>query len=158
MYNIQEQGLGFREPNPLAHVLWHDVRCVWKTCSSSVALPFIPYRRVFRVRTITVRYSVNIGRSPFNKNSGFGNYHLRAQWNGTFRLHRPDPSNSAFGHCSCKKDAKERHWGQQFCQMERDISEIFRPEWANRSKWTKLRGGPQCSGQTEPRLSGPFDF
>ena len=84
-----------------------------------MALQFIPYRRVFRVRTITVRDSVNIGRSPFNKNSGFGNYHLRAQWNGTFRLHRPDPSNRTFGHCSCKQDAKERYWGQQFCQMER---------------------------------------
>ena len=26
----------------------------------------------------------------------------RAQWNGTFRLHRPDPSPCAFGYCSCK--------------------------------------------------------
>ena len=27
-----------------------------------------------------------------------------------------------FGYCSCKQDKKERHWGQQFSQMERDIS------------------------------------
>ena len=46
----------------------------------------------------------------------------RAQWNGTFRLHRPDPSHRAFGYCSCKKDTKERYKGQQFCQMERDFS------------------------------------
>ena len=46
----------------------------------------------------------------------------RAQWSCTFRLHRSDPSHRAFGYCSCKQDAKERHWGQQFCQMERDIS------------------------------------
>ena len=27
-----------------------------------------------------------------------------------------------FGYCSCKQDTKERYWGQQFCQMQRDIS------------------------------------
>ena len=47
---------------------------------------------------------------------------LRAQWSGTFRLHRPDPSHRAFGYCSCKQDTTGRYWGQQFCQMERDIS------------------------------------
>jgi len=56
---------------------------------------------------------------------------LRVQWNGTFRLHRPDPSYRALGYCSCKQDTKERYWGQQFCQMERDSSvrptEITRP-------------------------------
>ena len=44
-----------------------------------------------------------------------------AQWTCTFRLDRPDPSHRAFGYCSCKQDTKERYWGQQFCQMERDI-------------------------------------
>ena len=38
-----------------------------------------------------------------------------------FRLHRPDPSHRAFSYWYCKQDAKERYWGQQFCQMERDI-------------------------------------
>ena len=38
----------------------------------------------------------------------------RTQWNGTFRLHRPEPSHHAFGYCSCKQDTKERYWGQQF--------------------------------------------
>ena len=55
----------------------------------------------------------------------------RAQWNGTFLLHRPDPSHRALGYCSCKQDTKERYWGQQFCQMERNISvrptEMTRP-------------------------------
>ena len=46
----------------------------------------------------------------------------RAQWNGTFRLHRPDPSHRAFGHFSCKLDTKQWYEGQQFCQMERDFS------------------------------------
>ena len=46
-----------------------------------------------------------------------------AQWNGTFWLHRPNPSHCVFGYCSCKEDTKEWYWGQQlFCQMERDIS------------------------------------
>ena len=50
----------------------------------------------------------------------FGN--IQAQWIGTFWLHRPDPSHRAFRYYSCKQDTKEQYWGQQFCQMERDIS------------------------------------
>ena len=46
----------------------------------------------------------------------------RAQWSCTFRLHRPDPSHHAFGYCSCKQDTKERYCGQQFCEIEKDIS------------------------------------
>ena len=56
---------------------------------------------------------------------------LRVQWNGSFRLHRPDSSHRALGYSSCKQDTKEWYWGQQFCQMERDISvrptEMTRP-------------------------------
>ena len=35
-----------------------------------------------------------------------------AQWNDTFRLHRPDPSHHVLlsGYCSCKHDAKEQYW------------------------------------------------
>ena len=32
-----------------------------------------------------------------------------AQWNGTFRLHSPDPSHRASGYCPCKEDTKERY-------------------------------------------------
>ena len=46
----------------------------------------------------------------------------RAQWNYSFRLHRPDTSCRAFGYCSCKQETKDRYWRQQFCQMEREIS------------------------------------
>ena len=56
---------------------------------------------------------------------------FRVQWNGTVRFHRPDPSYRALGYCSCKQDTKERYWGQQLCQMERNISvrptEMTRP-------------------------------
>ena len=34
----------------------------------------------------------------------------------------PNPGHRAFGYCPCKQDTKERYWGQQFCQIERDIS------------------------------------
>ena len=55
----------------------------------------------------------------------------RAQWSGTSRLHRPDPSHRAFGYCSCKQDTKWRYWEQQFDQMETHISirptEMTRP-------------------------------
>ena len=58
-----------------------------------------------------------------------------AQWNGTFRFHRPVPSHRTFGYCSCKQDTKERYWGQQFCQMERDV--LIRPTVNERTtfKW-----------------------
>ena len=46
----------------------------------------------------------------------------RAQWNGTFRWHRPHPSHHAFGYCSCKQDTTERYWGQRFCPIKWDIS------------------------------------
>ena len=66
---------------------------------------------------------------------------------GTFRLHRPDPSHRAFGYCSWKEwDTKERCWGQQFCQMERDISVKEPPSEA----------GPEYSGLTKPKWSVPF--
>ena len=38
------------------------------------------------------------------------------------RLHRLNPSHCVFRYCFCKQDTKELYWGQQFCQMERDIS------------------------------------
>ena len=31
---------------------------------------------------------------------------LRAQWNGAFRLHRPDPSHGAFCYCGLAADSK----------------------------------------------------
>ena len=78
----------------------------------------------------------------------------RVQWNGTFRLHRPDPSHRMFGYCSCKQDTK----GQQFCQMKKGHFIFFRPKWPGQSKWTTFKGGPKYSGQTEPKWSTPFHF
>ena len=63
------------------------------------------------------------------------------------RLHRPDPSHRAFGYCSCKQDTKERYAGQQFVQMERNIS--FRP--------VKMDHTPSNSGRTKPKWSIPLD-
>ena len=78
-----------------------------------------------------------------------------AQWNSTFRFHRTDPGHRTFGYCSCKQDTKERYWGQQFCQMERDVSirptdrptEMSAPlsnkRWSQifRSDWTEMIPG-----------------
>ena len=80
----------------------------------------------------------------------FGN--LRAQWIGTFWLHRPDPSHRAFGYCSCNQDTREQYWEQQFCQMERDISvlptEVTRPvkedhleSWSRMFRSDQIRTG-----------------
>ena len=70
--------------------------------------------------------------------------------NGTFQLHRPNPSHCAFGYSPCKQDTGEWYWKQQFCQMERDIS-----VW---SKWITFKGGAWYSSQTKPKWPVPFDF
>ena len=44
-----------------------------------------------------------------------------APWNSIFGLHIPNPSHGTFSYCSCKWDAEEWYWAEQFCQMERDI-------------------------------------
>ena len=48
-------------------------------------------------------------------------------------------------YCEGKKDTKERYWGQQFCQMERDIS--VRPT----KKTGSVKGDLKYSGWTEPK-------
>ena len=67
--------------------------------------------------------SIDHGYFPINKNLRFEISEIPlSQWHGTFRLRRPNPSHIAFGYCSCKQDTKERYWGRQVCQMEREIS------------------------------------
>ena len=78
-----------------------------------------------------------------------------AQWNCTIWLHRPDQSHCAFGCCSCKEDTKERYWGQQFCQMERDISSD-QPKRPDQSEWTTFKAGPKYCGWTTPKWSVPI--
>ena len=81
----------------------------------------------------------------------------RAQWNGTVRLHRPDPGHRAFGFCFCNQDTKERYWGQQFVKWKG----IFRTNWPklpDRSQWTTFKAGPEYSGRTKPSRSVPFDI
>ena len=78
-----------------------------------------------------------------------------AQWNGTFWLHRPNPSHCVFGYCSCKEDTKEWYWGQQVCQMERDIS--VRP--TDRDNQTSQSGSPSKlvpNISVGPNWNGPF--
>ena len=87
-------------------------------------------------------------KSPVYFDIMFGNSR-HAQWNGTFRLQRPDPSHRAFDYCSCKQDTEERYWGEQ---SRKGIFRSERPKWHNRLKWTTN------SGRTEPNWSVPFDF
>ena len=66
-----------------------------------------------------------------------------SQWNGTFRLHRPDSSHRTFGYYSCKQDAKEGYWGQQFCQMEMtfrsDQTKMTRPVKVDHlQRWSQI--------------------
>ena len=74
---------------------------------------------------------------------------LLAQWNGTFWLHRPDPSHRAFGDCSCKQDTTGRKWKGTF--------QSDRPKWPDRSKWISFKASLEYSGRTKPKWSVPFD-
>ena len=100
----------------------------------------------------TVHVAVVTGALSIQQKFRFGIQEiLRVQWNGSFRLHRPDPSHRVLGHCSCKQDTKEWYWGQQFCQMERDISvrptEMTRPVKGPPSKLVpNIPVGPNRNG------------
>ena len=81
----------------------------------------------------------------------------RAQWNGTFRLHGPDPSHRAFGYRSCKAGYKRAVLqGQQFCQMERDSS----VRQTDRNDRQTGRSGPPSKVlpniPVRPNRNGPF--
>ena len=57
-------------------------------------------KRLILVRQST--YEIRLGVFSIQQKSRFEISELisHAQWNGTFRLQRPDPSNRAFGYCS----------------------------------------------------------
>ena len=76
-------------------------------------------------------------------------------WQKKYQRFIGNPSHRAFGYCSCKQDSKERHWGQQFCQMERDIS--VRP--TERNDQTSQSGPPSKvfpNIPVGPKWNGPF--
>ena len=80
-----------------------------------------------------------------------------AQWNGTFRLHRPDPSHHVLlsGYCSCKHDAEEQYWANSVQYWANSVFKwkgtfwSERQKWPDRSKCTTFKGCPKYSGQTE---------
>ena len=80
-----------------------------------------------------------------------------AQWNGTFRLHRPDPSQRTFGYCSCKQDTKERYWGRHNFVKWKGTFRSDQLKWPDRSEWTTFKGGPEYSSRTKPKWLVPFD-
>jgi len=71
-----------------------------------------------------------------------------------------DPTQATAGlvivHVSMQ-DTNERYWGQQFCQLEKDIS-VRQTEISRPSKWTTFKAGPKYSGRTKPKWSVLFDF
>ena len=66
-------------------------------------------KRLILVRQST--YEIRLGVFSIQQKSRFEISELisHAKWNGTFWLQRPDPSNRAFGYCSCKQDTKQRY-------------------------------------------------
>ena len=66
-------------------------------------------------------------------------------------LHFPLETTS----CSWKQNTKERYWGQQFRQMESDIS--VRPTEITRPVEVAFKAGPEYSGRTKSTWFVPFD-
>ena len=60
----------------------------------------------------------------------------------------PHPGHRTFGNCTCRRDIKERYWGQQCYQKKRNIS--VGP--------TEMTGRTKYSGRTQSKWSVPFDF
>ena len=86
---------------------------------------------------------------------------LSAQWNSTFefRLHRPGTQATArLVIVLVNRIQKSGAGGQQFCQMEREISVRPTRNDQTRSKRTTLKAGPEYSGRTKPKWSVPFDW
>ena len=71
-------------------------------------LHWLPVRaRIHFKILILVFKAIHDGALSIPQKSRFESSEIpRAQWNGTFRLHRPDPSPYAFGYCSCKPGYK----------------------------------------------------
>ena len=80
-----------------------------------------------------------------------------AQWNGTFRLHRPHLSHRTFGYGSCKQDTKERYWGRHNFVKWKGAFQSNQLKWLDRSEWTTLKAGPEYSSRTKPKWLVPFD-
>ena len=80
----------------------------------------------------------------------------RAQWNGTSGCTDPTQATARLVIVLASRIQKRRYWGQQFCQMERNISdrttEITRPV-----KEDHLQSWSRISGRTKPKWSVPFD-
>ena len=94
---------------------------------------------------------------------------LRVQWNGTFRLHRPDPSHRALGYCSCSRIQKsgtgdnnlsngKEHFGptdrnDQTGQRGRprsDETEMVRSILCSNRNYRKFRSKTQWIGSVQP--------
>ena len=78
------------------------------------------------------------------------------QWNGAFRLHRPDPSHGAFGYCSYKQDTKKNDTGDNNFVKWKGTFRSDLQKWPDRSKLTTFKAGTEYSGRTKPKWSVPF--
>ena len=91
-----------------------------------------------------VRIGMSFGRSDFWD-------HLGGQTLVTLVI----VSHRAFRYCSCKQDTKERYWGQQCCQIEKNIS--VRPTDRNNQtgqSWPPSKLVPNIP--VGPNRNGPF--
>ena len=79
----------------------------------------------------------------------------RAQWSCTFRLHRPDPSQRAYGYCFVNRMQKSGTGDNNFVKWKGTFGSDRRKR-RDRLKWTTFKAGPEYSGRTKPKWSVPF--
>ena len=58
------------------------------------------------------RVSLLVGPTFLHKHFTRFSENPRAQWNGTFQLHRPNKTYRKFGYRACKQDTDQRSWGK----------------------------------------------
>ena len=122
----------------------------WPICTWILRFKELVFRTASRLGVLSIQQKFRFEISEISP----------VRWNGTFRLHRSEPSYLAFGYWSWKQDTKERYWWQQFCQIKRDISvrptETTRPvkvdhlqswSWIFRSDQTEMVRSIWCTNR-----------
>ena len=77
-------------------------------------------------------------------------------WIGTVHSGCTDPTQATAWNCSCMQVTKEQYWGQQFCQMERDIS--VRPTKMTRPVKVDHLQSSVLNIPVRPNWNGPFHW
>ena len=92
--------------------------------------------------------------SPGVLNSIPQKFQFEILWIGMVHSGYTDPTQATAYYCSCMQVTKEQYWGQQFCQVERDIS--VRPTKMTRPVKVDHLQSSVLNIPVRPNWNGPF--